>query len=250
MARQRNDKPGEEISQDKAYGQAKPINDRLAAILVIVSAICSLVATWGGYENHHTTMNAAIIVGVLCLMFAVYFHLTPNKARAGSAPPRPISIEIANPEPPKLQAPSADLLLEAPKRDVEVSKPFTDPKTGAVQTIPFDAGPPPWKDYTQAKLHGVFWRWHYTLEFDDEPHGLVPYCPECPRRLAVSGPQRNPNSTNDFEFFAFASCPCHRGVYMIPVDVWGGFTLIKADIQRMRRDGSWEGVFSRPEISN
>lgn len=238
MSRQQTNQERKERSQTEGYDQAKPINDRLAGILLAIGSICGLMVAWGAADNHHTTMTVAIIVGVLCFLGAGYCHWTLDKRRDAS------KLESAKPTLP------ADPLPEAPKsiplvikRDVEAPRRF--------EPIPFDALPPPWLKYTEAMFYDVVWRWCYKREYDDTPRQIAPYCPECDKPLGATRGLKGTviPGTNQMQWFVTLYCGCHAREYTAPVDGGGDFTPIRDKILERIRNGEFEKDLMRQRLA-
>lgn len=237
MSRQPDNRQPEKKSHSEGYSEAKPINDR-AAILVVVAGACGLVATWGGANNHHTTMTIAIIVGLLSFMLAGYLHWTPSKQRDNQTGPQlsldaPLSQLVTEPSKASKEAPNT--IPVASKRDVEASEPFK-PFKGP---IPFNALPPRWLKYTEDKFYKIIWHWHYTLEFDSEPHGVKPYCPECGRE--IGGYRYSDGRTGGYA--VHIECKFHPSInYDCGYD---DYAHIRKLIRQKIDDGSYDEVVTR-----
>ncbi len=134
--------------------------------------------------------------------------------------------------------------------DIEASqpfKPFTDPKTGAVHTIPFSTGYGNlWMEYTQDEFDGVIWQWQYNPEFGQTARNLTAFCIECRQPMRMSrvehGNQTHPGYRRDLD------CRLHKW-HRIPTDSSGDFVGIKARIQQKLRDDTWIEVVNRQRLA-
>jgi len=129
--------------------------------------------------------------------------------------------------------------------------PFTDPKTGAVHTIPFSTGYGNlWTEYTEDVLHGIIWRWHYKPEIDNTPRNLTPLCPECENPRALHGDVSRHQQGK--AYIVSLKCSFHPQTYSIHLDhnpYDRPFESITKQIQQKLLDDSWVDVVNRKRMA-
>ncbi len=241
MSRQPDNQQRKEKPESESDRKAKPIEDRLAAVFALIGCICGLVATWGGVDNHHTTMILAIIVGVLSFVTAAFLHWVPNKT-----PNKDVDVlrdslaQLRLFESASLSEPRAESRIEPIRNPLQPLKP-PDGKL--------------WMEYTEDVFHGVIWRWHYKPEIDNTPRDLTPYCPECinPQPLHHSRLVSSDKDKGSRRGTCIMNCPNHKTqMYFIPVERESNFGLfgnIKRDVQQKLKEGSWVEVVNKQRAS-
>jgi hypothetical protein len=117
-------------------------------------------------------------------------------------------------------------------------KPYEDPQTGAIRTIPFP-NRNPCAEYFRGVFCGIIWSWHYKSELGQVPVGLVPLCPECERDVPLRVRTEGDHPLNYTVLF---KCPYHSPIYKIPA--WynrnDDLAYIKDLIKQKIADRSWE----------
>jgi len=79
VSKERNNQERKEEPKSENGSKAKPINDRLAFVLVAIGGICSLVAAWAAVKNHQTMLTVSVIAGIFSFALACCFHWIPSK---------------------------------------------------------------------------------------------------------------------------------------------------------------------------
>lgn len=94
---ERNEQKSEGKSQAKSYGEAKPINDRLAFVFLVVVGICGIIISWAAAESppHYTTIRIAAILAVLFSILAACFHWIPTKKETTSELPNTTPAQLS-----------------------------------------------------------------------------------------------------------------------------------------------------------
>src|SRR5947209_8005161 len=82
--KQNKDQGGNTTPNSESIEQKKPINRRVFDTISSLSGIVGLIVAWAVADSHHTTMIAAIIVGVILLCLPIYFHWSPGRKRIQS----------------------------------------------------------------------------------------------------------------------------------------------------------------------
>lgn len=193
--------------------------------------------------DHHTTALFLFIAAILLFFITAFLRMAQKLSKLGATTSTLKKSLSTSPAPIALPAPPPAAIAQPPSSSTQPkSDPSQKPQKEAplfTGTIPFDALPPEWPKYTEDKFYKIIWHWHYTPEFDNEPHGVKPSCPECGRE--IGGYRYSDGRTGGYA--VYIECKFHPSInYTCGYD---DYAQIRKLIRQKIDDGSYDKVVTR-----